>query len=105
MVWSRRRMLAGSGALAGILAWEAFVGKSAVRSEPVKSSSPAGRIPFGAAVRPLPLAEEAEYREALRQYCQQLTPEGSLFWEYLRPSRQEYRFDQADAVLDFADAN
>jgi endo-1,4-beta-xylanase len=63
------------------------------------------RIPYGACVRPIPLQSEFDYRQALQTYCQQLTPEGGLFWVYLRPTAAQFRFDFADAVLAFAEAN
>ena len=66
---------------------------------------PAGRIPYGACARLDPLQADPAYRAALRTYCQQLTPEGGLFWEVLRPARDQFKFDNADAVLAFADAN
>ena len=66
---------------------------------------PAGRVPYGACARFDPLQKEYDYRSALKSYCQQLTPEGGLFWGYLRPTPTQYRFDAADAVLEFAQAN
>jgi endo-1,4-beta-xylanase len=64
-----------------------------------------GRIPYGACVNINPLEKEPAYRQALVTYCQQLTPEYGLFWDYLRPSRNQFNFDFADKVLAFADAN
>ena len=64
-----------------------------------------GRIPYGACVRIDPLQKEPDYRTAFKTYCQQLTPEGGLFWIYLRPTPAAFRFDFADGVLAFAAAN
>jgi endo-1,4-beta-xylanase len=51
------------------------------------------------------MAKELDYRNALKTYCEQLTPEGDLFWLTLRPTRDQFRFETADAVLAFANAN
>jgi len=63
------------------------------------------RIPYGACVNTTPLLKESEYRIALETYCQQLTPEYGLFWDYLRPARDQFNFDFADKVLAFAEIN
>jgi endo-1,4-beta-xylanase len=63
------------------------------------------RIPYGACVSFEPLQGELDYRGALQTYCQQLTPEAGLFWGWLRPTAAQFRFDYADAVLAFAEAN
>jgi endo-1,4-beta-xylanase len=63
------------------------------------------RVPYGACVRRGLLEQEADYRGAIETYCQQLTPEGGLFWVDLRPARDQFNFDFADSVLAFADAN
>ncbi len=64
-----------------------------------------GRIPYGACVRPEPLAGERDYRTAIQTFCQQITPEGGLFWGHLRPTRDQYNFASADDFLAFAEAN
>jgi endo-1,4-beta-xylanase len=70
-----------------------------------KVSSRPGRVPYGACVRLDQLVKEADYRAAFVTYCQQLTSEGGLFWDYLRPTRDQFRFDLGDGLLAFADAN
>lgn len=64
-----------------------------------------GRVPYGACVRLDPLQKEIDYRTAIQTYCQQITPEGYLFWGPLRPARDQFRFEQADEVQAFAEAN
>ncbi len=64
-----------------------------------------GRIPYGACVRLTPLQQEPDYRAAILNNCQELTPEGGLFWGYMRPARDQFKFDFADAVLAFCEAN
>jgi endo-1,4-beta-xylanase len=59
-------------------------------------------IPFGAAVRDGPLAEEADYRAALARHCRQIVGEGGLKWFDIRPSRERFVFDAPDKHLDFA---
>ncbi|MGO9046538.1 MAG: endo-1,4-beta-xylanase [Xanthobacteraceae bacterium] len=63
------------------------------------------RIPYGACVNLTPFLKESDYRIALETYCQQLTPEFGLFWDYLRPARGQFNFDFADKVLAFAEIN
>jgi len=98
-------MLACSAALGGAVIGSARAPLSALQGAPPRAIDPAARVPFGAAVRPLPLTQEPAYRAALRDYCQQLTPEGVLCWEHLRPTRQQFRFGEADTILAFAEAN
>ena len=73
--------------------------------EPEERVPIANRTPYGACVQLGALQDEFDYRNVLQTYCQQLTPEGGLFWIYLRPTAAQFRFDFADAVLAFAEAN
>lgn len=63
------------------------------------------RIPYGACVNIAPLQKDPRYSNALETYCQQLTPEGGLYWFDLRPNRDQFNFDIADKLLAFAEAN
>jgi endo-1,4-beta-xylanase len=96
MLSRRRAILSGAG-LAGAIAAAAVVHRS--------PAAAVGRVPYGACARREPLADEPDYRAALRAHCQQLTPEGGLCWEFLRPTRQRFDFEAADNVLRFAEAN
>ncbi|WP_246088605.1 endo-1,4-beta-xylanase [Phreatobacter stygius] len=62
-------------------------------------------IPFGAALRDGPLADEPDYRAAIVKHCRQVVGEGGLKWFDLRPSRERFVFDQADKQLNFATGN
>lgn len=62
-------------------------------------------IPFGVAVRADALAADPSYRAAIIANCQLIVPEGEMKWPDVRPSRAEYRFDKADAIIDFARDN
>jgi endo-1,4-beta-xylanase len=101
---SRRQALAGALNIAGGLVAGALVPRAADATS-LAALLGGGRIPYGACVRPIPLDTEIDYRATLKTYCQQLTPEGGLFWGYLRPTRTEFKFDFADHVLAFAEAN
>jgi endo-1,4-beta-xylanase len=98
---SRRRALALTATAIGALA----AGALGPTTAGAAVANRARRIPYGACVRREALAQEFEYRDALRTYCNQLTPEGGLFWFDLRPARDQFRFDIADAILAFAEAN
>jgi endo-1,4-beta-xylanase len=91
---SRRAILSTAGALAA-----AGPARGALRG------GAAARVPFGACVRPGPLADEFAYRAALREHCQQITPEGDLIWATLRPARNQFKFEIADQIVTFAQAN
>jgi len=101
---SRRQALTAAVNVVAGLASGALAPRPAAASLMSAFASP-NRIPYGACVRPIPLQNEIDYRDALQTYCQQLTPEGGLFWGYLRPTAAEFRFDFADGVLAFAEAN
>jgi endo-1,4-beta-xylanase len=64
-----------------------------------------GRTPYGACIRPIPLQDELDYRNLVQTCCQQVTPEGALVWAHLRPTPTEFRFEDADSLLAFAEAN
>jgi endo-1,4-beta-xylanase len=62
----------------------------------------AGLIPFGAAVQSDLLASDPAYREAIVANCQLIVPEGEMKWPALRPARDKFEFEKADALVDFA---
>jgi endo-1,4-beta-xylanase len=84
----------GTGQLSGV---SAFATPSEQRSEKL--------IPYGAAVRSDALAADPSYRNAVIANCQMVVPESELKWLELRPNRDEYRFEKADAIIDFARQN
>jgi endo-1,4-beta-xylanase len=59
-------------------------------------------IPYGAALRDGPLADEPAYREAIVGHCRQVVGEGGLKWFDLRPSRERFVFDLPDKQMAFA---
>jgi endo-1,4-beta-xylanase len=97
---SRRRVLTMTADAVGALAAAALPcgAARAARAAP-------GRIPYGACVRNDPLAKESDYRTIIQSHCQQVTAEGGLVWAVLRPTRDQFRFEEADTLLAFADAN
>ena len=62
-------------------------------------------IPYGAAVRAGVLATDSSYREAIVSNCQIIVAEGEMKWGDIRPTRAEFRFEKADALVDFARQN
>jgi endo-1,4-beta-xylanase len=102
---SRRNVLTMAASVASGLATDALRQKPAKAAFGTGGFWTAGRIPYGACTRPDPLQKDPSYQAALRTYCQQLTPEGGLFWIVLRPSPDQFNFADADAVLAFAEAN
>jgi endo-1,4-beta-xylanase len=109
---SRRQTLSTAFSLVGALATAPLAQRLAAAETAhtaalaTRRSGPAdGRVPYGTCVRPDPMDNEPDYRLTLESHCQQLTPEGGLFWGYLRPTRDQFKFDFADRVLAFADAH
>ncbi|MGA8493951.1 MAG: endo-1,4-beta-xylanase [Xanthobacteraceae bacterium] len=100
---SRRQALTAAASVVAGLAGGALAQRPAAAS--LVSAFAPKRIPYGACVSFEPLQSEIDYRDALQTYCQQLTPEAGLFWGWLRPTAAQFRFDYADAVLAFAEAN
>ncbi len=62
-------------------------------------------IPYGAAVRVDALTSDMSYRAAVIANCQIVVPEGEMKWPDIHPARDEYRFEKADALMDFARQN
>ncbi|MBD7918824.1 endo-1,4-beta-xylanase [Cellulomonas sp. Sa3CUA2] len=54
---------------------------------------------------PDPFGEDETYRDVIAEQFSSVTHENQLKWEFLRPSREEFRFEGADAVIDFAEQN
>src|SRR3984957_1632112 len=100
---SRRQALTAAANVVAGLAGGALAPRPAAAS--LKRAFAPKRIPYGACVSFEALQSEIDYRDALQTYCQQLTPEAGLFWGWLRPTAAQFRFDYADLVLAFAEAN
>lgn len=60
--------------------------------------------PIGCAVQRKLLDEDAEYRAAIRRYCDLVVTEDALKWDRLRPTRDVFDFNDADAIVAFARA-
>jgi endo-1,4-beta-xylanase len=108
---SRRNFL-GRAVKAAALAISGTAGLSGVsslataRTAPTPAAGGSARlIPYGAAVQADLLASDAAYREAIIANCQLIVPEGEMKWPMLHPDRDEYRFEKADALVDFARQN
>lgn len=69
------------------------------------ASASAFPIPFGAAVQDGALRENPAYRDALAEHCQLLVGEGGLKWFDVRPTRDQFVFEQPDRLLAFATRN
>lgn len=90
-------------AASGLAAGAAFpLGTAAAQG---RARLPDRTVPFGAAVRDGPLADEPAYRAALAAHCQQIVGEGGLKWFDIRPARERFVFDGPDRQLDFATRN
>jgi endo-1,4-beta-xylanase len=104
---SRRDFLAGTALAAALTVFgtAALSGVSAFATPSKQSAGGEKLIPYGAAVRSDALASDPSYRDAVIANCQMIVPESELKWLELRPTRDEYRFEKADAIIDFARQN
>jgi endo-1,4-beta-xylanase len=104
---SRRDFLARTASAAALTAFGTaeLSGVSAFATPSRPSASADNLIPYGAAVRSDALASDLAYRAAVIANCQMVVPESELKWLELRPTRDEYRFERADAIIDFARQN
>ena len=104
---SRRGFLAGTASAAALTVFGTgeLSGMSAFATPSSASVSAENLIPYGAAVRSDALASDLPYRNAVIANCQMVVPESELKWLELRPASGEYRFEKADAIIDFARQN
>jgi len=106
-----RRDFLGQAATAAALGAFGTAGLSGVSAfATAKTQSPAtapttGLIPYGSAVRSGALETDATYRDAIIANCQMVVPEGEMKWPEIRPTRNEWRFEKSDAIIDFARQN
>lgn len=52
---------------------------------------------------PDPFTHDKKYRKILGRQFSSVSPENQMKWEFIHPERDRYRFEEADAIVDFAD--
>ncbi len=72
---------------------------------PLKALARDRNLLFGTAADRDLLAEDQDYAKAVISECAMITPENSMKWERLRPTPETFSFDNADWLMDFAEAN
>jgi endo-1,4-beta-xylanase len=107
---SRRDILtaAAKAAAFGALGATALPAAPAFPAPATEDSTASGRtrlIPYGSAVRADALTSDVAYRAAIVANCDIIVPEGEMKWADVHPTRGEFRFDKADALVDFARQN
>jgi endo-1,4-beta-xylanase len=104
---SRRDFLAGTASATALTVFGTgeLSGVSAFATPSTRLAGAKNPIPYGAAVRSDALAADLSYRDAVIANCQMVVPESELKWLELRPTQNEYRFEKADAIIDFARQN
>jgi endo-1,4-beta-xylanase len=100
---SRRDFLAGAAKLTTL----GVIGGALPSVIPAARAAPdaIGLIPYGAAARSDALLSDLSYRDAIVSNCRLIVPESELKWQELRPARDQYRFEKADMMVDFARQN
>lgn len=73
--------------------------------ETLRAAADAQGLRIGAAVATGPLAGEAQYRDTLAAEFNSVTAENAMKWESLQPNQGQFTWDQADAIVDFAQQN
>jgi endo-1,4-beta-xylanase len=63
------------------------------------------RLRYGAAAMKENFNADPLYRDALIKHCDVIVPMNDLKWEALRPTRDQFSFQDADRLLDFARRN
>jgi endo-1,4-beta-xylanase len=107
MTHSRRDFLVRSTGVAALgIAELSGMSAFATPQTPISTAGAGARpIPYGAAVRVDALTSDLSYREAIIANCQIVVAEGEMKWPDIHPARGEYRFEKADALMDFARQN
>jgi endo-1,4-beta-xylanase len=100
LVAAARAVATGVSGTVGLSTVSAFA-----TSQTQFAAGPGKLIPYGSAVRCDALASDQAYRAAILANCQIIVPEGEMKWPDIHPSRGEYRFEKADALVDFARQN
>jgi endo-1,4-beta-xylanase len=60
---------------------------------------------YGCAVNVRALTDDASYAGLVREQCRIVVAENAMKWGALRPGAETFRFDEADALVAFAEAN
>ena len=96
----QKYIAAGAGFLIVIVLCSAFHKKQSFSS--LKTSSP---FPFGAAVNPALLQNNAAYRHIAETEFNSLTAENALKWAGVHPAENTFDFTKGDILVDFAMAH
>jgi endo-1,4-beta-xylanase len=83
--------------------WHGNVG--AAQTQPLRVAADQHNFLIGAAVAMTPFANEAVYYQTLRREFNIIVAENAFKWDALRPSRSSFNFADADALVNFAEAN
>jgi endo-1,4-beta-xylanase len=81
------------------------VAQESVLANTLRSSAQTRGFLIGAAVAAQPLKNEETYSQALAREFNVIVPENAMKFASLRPSRTQFNFADADAIVDFAEAH
>jgi endo-1,4-beta-xylanase len=81
------------------------VAQESVLANTLRSSAQTRGLLIGAAVAEQPLKNEGTYSQALAREFNIIVPENAMKFGPLRPSRTQFSFADADAIVDFAGAH
>ena len=72
---------------------------------PLRASADGVPVAIGTAVDYTALQRKTGYRTELAREFSSVTPENAMKWDQVRPTRDRFEFEQADAIVDFAKQN
>jgi endo-1,4-beta-xylanase len=85
---------------------DALAGLSAgLMAAAIPATAQSGRVLFGAAAMKENFTDDPRYRDALVKHCDIIVPMNDLKWEALRPTREQFSFEDADRLIGFARSN
>ena len=99
-----RRSFVTSGLAAGLVAGSPIVSAMHEHASAATSVPARGKIPFGAMVQK-EFFDSAPYRQAFLDYCDLIMPGNELKFDQIHPSRDDWNFEPADKLVDFALSN
>jgi endo-1,4-beta-xylanase len=96
---------AGMAPAAGAQASVGAAAEEVAGAESLGEHAAARGVLYGCAVEMNALKGDGAYAEVIREQCRIVVAENAMKWGALRPSAETFSFDEADALLVFAEAN
>ena len=99
-----RRSFVASALAAGLVGSPPIEGIGGSRAWAATPAPDENRVPFGAMIQK-EFFDSAPYRRAFLTYCDLIMPGNELKFDQIHPEREEWNFEPADRLVDFALSN